>query len=223
MFELFPDQPVYEYSQMVNILYSFVWAFILSSIIAITHRLTFTGDHYPKNFFQALILGAIVTTMVMMAIGDSLARGLGVFGAMAIIRFRTRIDDPRDVLFLFAALSTGLAIGVYGFTISFAGTMLFCIAAAILHFSAFKSSIYNNSIFFSLADESRLPEALVIIKKFCRNHKMSSVGIGKENLMRYQYSVSFSNDEDKTTLLDELRTIPGLSQAKVASNEIINF
>src|SRR5688572_6856486 len=150
MFELFPDQPVYEYSQMVNILYSFVWAFVLAAIIAMTHRLTFTGDHYPKNFFQSLILGAIVTTMVMMAIGDSLARGLGVFGAMAIIRFRTRIDDPRDVLFLFAALSTGLAIGVYGFTISFAGTMLFCIAAAILHFSAFKSSLYNNSIFFSL-------------------------------------------------------------------------
>jgi ABC-type Fe3+ transport system permease subunit len=95
MFELFPDQPVYEYSQMVNILYSFVWAFVLAAIIAMTHRLTFTGDHYPKNFFQSLILGAIVTTMVMMAIGDSLARGLGVFGAMAIIRFRTRIDFAR--------------------------------------------------------------------------------------------------------------------------------
>src|SRR5690606_40617042 len=97
----------------------------------LTHRLTFTGDHYPKNFFQALILGAVVTTMVMMAIGDSLARGLGVFGAMAIIRFRTRIEDPRDVLFLFAALSTGLAVGVYGFTISFVGIVLFVLVAAL--------------------------------------------------------------------------------------------
>ena len=109
MFELFPDQPVYEYPQFINIMYSFLWAFLLSSIIAITHRVTFTGDYYPRNFFQSLILGAVVTTLVMMAIGDSLARGLGVFGAMAIIRFRTRIDDPRDVLFLFAALSTGIS------------------------------------------------------------------------------------------------------------------
>src|SRR5688572_22823096 len=144
MFELFPDQPAYEYSQMVNILYAFVWAFVLSGTIATTHRLTFTGDQYPKNFFQSLILGSIVTTMVMMAIGDSLARGLGVFGAMAIIRFRTRIDDPRDVLFLFAALSTGLAIGVYGFTIAFAGTVLFCIVAFILHVSPFRSFAFNS-------------------------------------------------------------------------------
>ena len=125
MLELFPDQPVYEYPQLINITYSFLWAFVLASLIAITHKLTFTGDYYPKNFFQSLVLGAVVTTLVMMAIGDSLARGLGVFGAMAIIRFRTRIDDPRDVLFLFAALSTGLAIGVYGFTISFVGAILF--------------------------------------------------------------------------------------------------
>src|SRR6478609_4731674 len=131
MFEIFPDHPIYEYPEILNISFSLIWAFILSAFIGITHRLTFTGDHYPKNFFQALMLGAVITAMVMMAVGDSLARGLGVFGAMAIIRFRTRIDDPRNVLFLFAALSSGLAVGVYGYTISFTGTIIFCIIAFI--------------------------------------------------------------------------------------------
>ena len=223
MFELFPDQPVYEYSQMVNILYSFVWAFLLSAIIAITHRLTFTGEHYPKSFFQSLILGAIVTTMVMMAIGDSLARGLGVFGAMAIIRFRTRIDDPRDVLFLFAALSTGLAIGVYGFTISFAGTVLFCLAAAILHFSSFRSFTYNNIVFFTLKDETHLPVVIAIIKKYSSNQKVGSIAVGKENTTRYQYSVTVTTDEAKKLLVAELRDVEGISQVKIAANEIINI
>ena len=157
MFELFPDQPIYEYPELINISYSFVWAFLLASIIAITHRLTFTGDYYPKNFFQSLVLGSLITTMVMMAIGDSLARGLGVFGAMAIIRFRTRIEDPRDVLFLFAALSTGLAIGVYGYTISFVGASLFCIVAAVLHFSPFKSFTNQTFLFFTIKDTTELP------------------------------------------------------------------
>src|SRR5688572_33424209 len=53
MFELFPDGPVYEYSQFVNITFSFIWAFLLASIVAITHKLTFTGDYCPKNFFQS--------------------------------------------------------------------------------------------------------------------------------------------------------------------------
>jgi uncharacterized membrane protein YhiD involved in acid resistance len=221
MFELFPDQPVYEYSQMVNILYSFVWAFVLSGIIAITHRLTFTGDQYPKNFFQSLILGSIVTTMVMMAIGDSLARGLGVFGAMAIIRFRTRIDDPRDVLFLFAALSTGLAIGVYGFTISFAGTVLFCIVAALLHFSPFRSFSFNSKLYFTLSEVSHLQEVIVIIEKYSTDYKVINITVDKESAMRYQYAISFAKDEDKFSLIDDLKAVEGIKQVKITPNEIL--
>jgi len=220
MFELFPDQPVYEYSQMINILYSFVWAFILSAIIAITHRRTFTGDHYPKNFFQSLILGAIVTTMVMMAIGDSLARGLGVFGAMAIIRFRTRVDDPRDVLFLFAALSTGLAIGVYGFTISFAGTMLFCLTAVILHFTSFRSFVYNNAVSFALQDVGQLPTVVEAIGKYATHYKVNSMGMAKEGTTRYQYAVILTNDAAKSSLLTALRDIEGISKVEIMIIEL---
>jgi uncharacterized membrane protein YhiD involved in acid resistance len=199
-----------------------VWAFLLSSIIAIVHRLTFTGDQYPKNFFQSLILGAIVTTMVMMAIGDSLARGLGVFGAMAIIRFRTRIDDPRDVLFLFAALSTGLAIGVYGFTISFAGTVMFSVVAFILHFSPFRSFNFNSKLYFTLTDASHLKDVIATIERFSRDYKVINITDDKEKGMRYQYSISFSKDEDKFQLVNDLKLIEGVKQVKITPNEILN-
>jgi hypothetical protein len=222
MFEIFPDGPVYEYPQLVNITYSFIWAFLLSSIIAITHRLTFTGDYYAKNFFQALVLGSVVTTMVMMAIGDSLARGLGVFGAMAIIRFRTRIDDPRDVLFLFAALSTGLAIGVYGFTISFVGTTLFCAVAAVLHFSQFQSIILHHHLFFTLSDPDTLKLATDIIHKHCSDFRQISIQMTRENLMRYQYDIAMRKGISKDILLNDLKQIPGIKQLKVTANELIN-
>ena len=137
MFELFPDQPVYDYPTLINVGYSLIWAFALSSLIAITHRITYIGQEYPKHLFQSLALGSIVAAMVMMAIGDSLARGLGAFGALAMIRFRTRISDPRNILFIFASLSSGLAVGVYGFSIAFAGTILFCGMALVLHFTTF--------------------------------------------------------------------------------------
>jgi hypothetical protein len=222
MFEIFPDGPVYEYPQLVNITYSFVWAFLLSSIIAITHRLTFTGDYYHRNFFQALILGAVVTTMVMMAIGDSLARGLGVFGAMAIIRFRTRIDDPRDVLFLFAALSTGLAIGVYGFTISFVGTILFCGVATILHFSQFQSIILHHHLFFTITEPDTFPAAIAIIEKHCSDFRQISIQMTKDNQLRYQYDIAMRKGISKDILLTHLKDIPGIKQLKVTANELIN-
>lgn len=223
MFELFPDGPVYEYPQLINITYSFIWAFLLASIIAITHRLTFTGDYYPKNFFQSLILGSVVTTMVMMAIGDSLARGLGVFGAMAIIRFRTRIDDPRDVLFLFAALSTGLAIGVYGFTISFVGTILFCTVAFLLHISPFRSFVQHHHLAFTLDSASQLGEALVIINQHCGEVRQLSIVLTKENSMRYTYGVSLKKEMTHDTLIQELTQVPGIKQIRLTINELANL
>jgi uncharacterized membrane protein YhiD involved in acid resistance len=223
MFELFPDGPVYEYPQLINVVYSFLWAFLMASIIAITHKLTFTGANYPRNFFQALVLGAIVTTMVMMAIGDSLARGLGVFGAMAIIRFRTRIEDPRDVLFLFAALSTGLAIGVYGYTISFAGTVLFCLAAFLLHVSPFRSFNQQHRLFFTLNESKDLAQVLNVLEKYCDELKQISVQLDKENLMRYEYGVSLKKNIGTDQAMEELKTIAGIRNLKLAINETINI
>lgn len=223
MFEFFSDGPVYEYPQLINVTYSFLWAFVLASIIAITHKLTFTGDFYPKNFFQALVLGAVVTAMVMMAIGDSLARGLGVFGAMAIIRFRTRIDDPRDVLFLFAALSTGLAIGVFGYTISFAGTLLFCAVAFLLHFSPFKSHIHQQHLFFTLTDKSNFDRALQIIKENCQDYRQVNVQTSKENTTRYHFSICLEKEITANSLIDTLSKIEGIQQLRVGVHEVINL
>lgn len=220
MLELFPDQPVYEYPQLINITYSFLWAFVLASLIAITHKLTFTGDYYPKNFFQSLVLGAVVTTLVMMAIGDSLARGLGVFGAMAIIRFRTRIDDPRDVLFLFAALSTGLAIGVYGFTISFVGAILFCLVAFLLHVSPFKSYAHHNHLFFSLAGSDKLESVLTLMGEYCTHYRSIAMFVTKENVLRYHYGITLKKGLSKEELMQRLLILEGVQHPKISSNEI---
>lgn len=219
MFELFPDQPAYEYPELINVAYSLVWAFVLSSIIAITHKLTYSGEHYPKNFFQSLVLGSIVTAMVMMAIGDSLARGLGVFGAMAIIRFRTRINDPRNVLFIFAALSTGLAIGVYGYTISFAGTIIFCTAAFILHISPFRSSTHN-LLYFALADQNQLPVVQEAINKYCRESVLANISLEVENVIKYKFFLSMKKNASKDQLIKELKHLEGVSQLRITNNEL---
>ena len=219
MFELFPDGPVPEYNQIVNVLFSFIWAFLLASIIAITHRLTYNSDPYPRSFFQALILGAIVTTMVMMAIGDSLARGLGVFGAMAIIRFRTRIDDPRDVLFLFAALSTGLAIGVYGFTISFAGTLLFCAVAFLLHASPFKSFSYPLRMAVTLEEGFDHQQLILALQSHCLGYRQVGTQLTKSKSFRYEYALSLKKHVTSVDLMNAVRQVRGVVQLQIQSNE----
>jgi uncharacterized membrane protein YhiD involved in acid resistance len=219
MFEIFPDQPSFEYPPLINIVFALIWSFLLSSVIAITHRLTYQGENYSKNFFQAMVLGSIITAMVMMAIGDSLARGLGVFGAMAIIRFRTRIDDPRNVLFLFAALSTGIAIGVYGYTTAFGGTIIFCTVAAILHFSRFRSNNQKYTLTFSLTINESLNHLQEIIEKYCEESGLVNISINKKKVTCYQYFIVLRNAAEKVQMLQEVSNLEGVTQISIGNSD----
>tara|TARA_R110002124_G_scaffold45693_1_gene137933 strand:- start:35448 stop:36131 length:684 start_codon:yes stop_codon:yes gene_type:complete len=223
MFELFPDQPVYDYPTFVNVTYSLIWAFVLSSIIAITHRVTFTGHQYPKNFFQALALGSIVSAMVMMAIGDSLARGLGAFGALAIIRFRTRIQDARNILFIFAALSVGLAIGIFGYTIAFAGTLIYCSMALILHFTPFstKTGVRGKLLFrISDSDPGKLHSVLNVVDKYCDDFHDVEVTVRNSGRFDYEYEIEMKIEADNTAFLTELQEIESVTRVRVTYKNI---
>ncbi|MEM9884483.1 MAG: DUF4956 domain-containing protein [Bacteroidota bacterium] len=140
MFEFLLTHSSTENPTALSILITVLCAFFLSSLIVLTYELTTKSIYRPLHFLQSMALISIVSAMVMQAIGDSLARGLGMLGALAIIRFRTNLDDPRNMTFMFAAIATGIACGVFGFTIAFIGTIGFCVAAVVLRFSPLAST-----------------------------------------------------------------------------------
>lgn len=137
MFDRFLEQSYYEFPSFEVALYSLLLSFFLSTIIAFTYRLTVKKQIFSNNFFQAIVLSSMVSSMVIMAVGDSLAVGFGIIGAIAIIRFRTRMQNPRNIIFIFASLSVGIATGVYGYSIAIAGTGVFCLVAFLLFFSPY--------------------------------------------------------------------------------------
>ena len=190
MFEFFPVELQSGFPTFVTAIYTLMWGVLLSSLIAITHRKTFTGFTYPDEFFQSMILATLVATAVMMSIGDSLARGLGIFGALAIIRFRTRIDHPKNLLFLFASLALGIPLGVYGFSIAISSTFMFCLVAWMLYFLVEKR---NRRERFSLVvsvdsmDLARYVEEL--IGPLCIKFQLVGQSKTKENTWQIEWQV----------------------------------
>jgi len=114
------------------VIVSILASIFLSFMLVFTYRMTSREVVERKEFIQGVALISIVATMIMQAIGDSLARGLGMLGALSIIRFRTSLNSPRNMAFMFASLAAGIACGVFGFTIAFIGTLGFCIVAFAL-------------------------------------------------------------------------------------------
>lgn len=209
----------------ITILFTVLLSFLLSSLIAYTYQKTSRSVTTAVEFVQSLILVSIVAATVMQAIGDSLARGLGMLGALAIIRFRTNVKSPRNMAFTFAALAAGIACGVYGFVIGITGTLGFCASAFILRFSPLsKSSNIIGTLKFDLPILSKeWKEVEMVLKEFCRNHvrvryQISEPKVKEEKgkpcgkILSLEYQLKLKSGVEGSTLytaLSELKTLQG--------------
>ncbi len=152
------------------ILVSMGLALLLSLVSAVLYQFTFRGFTYSRSFIQSMVLGSIVTCMLIMAVGNNLARGLGILGTLTIIRFRTPIRDPRDAVFLFACLGAGIACGAGAFFVAVAGTLFFALTAFLLHVLPFASRRdYEGMLRFSMKTGDKEAEAALesILVRYC--------------------------------------------------------
>lgn len=142
---------------ILSVVYALLMSFVLASFISFTYEKTSTNNRSPGHFIQSMILGAIIATIVAQAIGDSIGRGLGMLGVLAMIRFRTNISQPRNMIFIFASLALGISCGVFAFNVAFYGSLLFCTLAFLLSVSPLKHYIkksYNLRVTFDSIDRT---------------------------------------------------------------------
>ena len=81
---------------------------------------------------QAQTLLCVSGAMMMIIIGDSLARAFGIAGAASIIRFRTPVDDPKDVTILFLLMGLGMSVGLGAVAVAGLGTGFLCTTLLLL-------------------------------------------------------------------------------------------
>lgn len=198
---------------LMTIIYNVVLSFLLSTVIAVTYEKTFQGLSYSRNFIQALILSPIVAASIMQAIGDSIATGFGMMGALAVIRFRTSFKDPRDIIFIFAALGEGIACGVSGYNIAVVGTLGFCMAAFILYFSPFGQTTYFDGMLRFNIDNNPEGKAILgdVLKKYCKIFALITLrDMAQGKRLDYAYQIKMKNGKDKAALVEDLNQIENI-------------
>jgi uncharacterized membrane protein YhiD involved in acid resistance len=193
-------------------LLSFLLAFLLSTIIAMVYERTFQGLSYSRGLVQSMILGSIVSCLLMIAIGDNIARGIGIVGSLAIIRFRTNLRDPRDLIFLFASLGVGVASGVRSYTTAIVGASMFCIVVFLLYISPFGTRRKHDGLVrFQIpsgTDSSMVSNVMQKVTKHFVLVTMRDVAQGK--VYDYAYQVKLFKPHDNENLIRELEQIEGI-------------
>ena len=111
---------------------------LLKLVAAALIGLLVTAIHQPvardrgRTMEQAQTLLCVSGAMMMIIIGNNLARAFGIAGAASIIRFRTPVDDPKDVTILFLLMGLGMSSGLGQFAVAGLGTAFLCIALLFL-------------------------------------------------------------------------------------------
>jgi len=125
------DKKVSDVQAMVEAAIRLPAAALLGAALAFRPRRRGTPRRNPP-VIQTQILLAVVGALVMMVVGSSLARAFGIVGAAGLIRYRAKIDDPKDAGVMLATLGVGLATGVGLYMLAAFATVFFLILLGIV-------------------------------------------------------------------------------------------
>jgi len=116
-------ESVTEFSVLDTII-GLAFALALGLFIFLVYKKTFTGVMYSTGFALSLIGLSMVTTLVIMAVTSNVVLSLGMVGALSIVRFRTAIKEPMEIVFLFWAIAAGIVIGAGMIPLAIAGSVI---------------------------------------------------------------------------------------------------
>jgi uncharacterized membrane protein YhiD involved in acid resistance len=202
---------------LITLAYTLILTFILSSVIAWTYEKTFLGLSYSRNFVQAIVLSAVVAATVMQAIGDNVGRGLGMMGALSVVRFRTSFKDPRDIMFVFASLGAGIGCGVYAWGAAVGGTIAFSAVAFLLSRTGLGTKhFFDGMLRFALPNEPKVRGQIEDIMKSSLKTfiliTMREVDGGARLDVAYQ--IRLRATKPAAEILSELSKIEGISDVQ---------
>ena len=196
---------------------SLVLSLALSQAIALCYEWTYEGLSYNRRFVHSLTLSAIVSCTLMLAIGGSLALGLGALGAMSMVRFRTNIRDIWDMSFLFASLTIGLTCGAKQPLAAMISVGLFCgVAFVLIRAGVGTRHRFDGVVRFWRAADQSGPDLDILLQSYCVRASLVSLREGNQgDVFEYSYQIALKKKVERGFFIAQLRTLPGISSVNL--------
>ncbi|CDO04156.1 hypothetical protein BN988_02705 [Oceanobacillus picturae] len=178
-------------------------AFIIGLFIYAIYKKTFKGVIYSHTFNISLVIMTMATALVIMGISQNVLLSLGMVGALSIVRFRTPIKDPMDLVFLFWSVIAGILSGAGFILLAAIGTV--SIGFVIVLFSN-KIRVENPYLLVVKFDKDNIGEKVEqIISSKVKKYVLKSKSImqGDEVEVTYEIRVK-ENDAQITSTVSQI-------------------
>lgn len=197
-----------------EIVSNIIISLICSFIVSIIYRFTYKGPGYSESFVHSVIYLSIITSFVIMVIGNNLARAFGLVGALSIIRFRTAIKDTVDIVYIFLGLAIGMAAGVGYHKLAIVGTIMIGAVLIIFSKSNYRYFLSNQYILqFSYSNGEPLGEKFSeVLLKFCKSYETINIRTLPDGTIEYTFYLRIRKNLDSKLIIDELQKIKGIQK-----------
>ena len=190
----------------------FVTALLALYIFAI-YRLVTRKVFYSKNFNIALAALSLITAAIILAMQSNLVISLGMVGALSIVRFRTAIKDPMDLVFLFLSISIGIICGAGLYEVALVTSVavtVFILVLDMIPVSRAPMMLVVNSS--KMDDEQTV---LDVVGKYAKSYKVKSRNLSKGRLdMVVELRV-----KDESGLVSEVAALDGMIGASLIAHD----
>lgn len=196
-----------------TILFNLAVACLISGFIFLVYRGITRKTFYSLNFNISLVAISVITCAIMLAIQSNIVLSLGMVGALSIVRFRTAIKDPLDLIFLYWALSTGIVCGAGLAVIAIVLSVI--VACAIFVLQKYPRRKLSMIL---IVNSSRLDNDQVIrniVQQHAKWYRLKSKNVTPVSL---DMILELEIDEE-SPLIQELITTEGITSASIMSHD----
>lgn len=198
---------------LTDSLIGMVAAFFLGLFIYHVYKKTFNGVIYSHSFNISLMVMTLTTALVIMGISQNVLLSLGMVGALSIVRFRTPIKDPMDLIFLFWSVAVGILCGAGFIPLVVTGSLIIGIVIILFQNKIIVENPYLLIVKFG--EEETNKEIEKILSDSSQKYMLKSKTILHDEETEVTYEVRMRNNDAQ--LVSAISKVAGVSSSVMLS------
>ncbi|MBP7401108.1 MAG: DUF4956 domain-containing protein [Clostridia bacterium] len=197
---------------VVDTLLSLGLSFLIGLFIFLVYKKTFNGVMYARNFNLSLVALSMVTSLVISAVTSNVVLSLGMVGALSIVRFRTAIKDPMDIVYLFWAIAAGIVTGAGLYLLAISGSLI--LGGVLFLFSSAKQGEDPYVLVASLSRADAEDGLMEILGRSVRRQKTKCKAVYPDGRVELTIEVRFAG---RTDFIGSIAAVPGVESVSLVS------
>ena len=198
-----------ETSQTLDIAIALLVSIVIGAYIFYFYKKTYKGIVFSKMFAAALTGMTVITTFIILAVTSNVVLSLGMVGALSIVRFRSSIKEPIDIIYIFWAISEGIVIGSKQYVLAITGTICISIAMAVFGTYKEKMSRYILVVRYNAKEK----EILNKVKENCKKYEIKSNTVYSNNEQELILEVILEKNEN--ILIEKLKECEAINMTSL--------